>query len=144
MFAVNGNGMAFDSMANSTFDVLIVGGGPAGLSAALGLARQFYSVVVFDSEDFRKEPHARMHNFLTWGKPSPAIISIRRFGATITVADEFKIIDHLSNSGKQQRRKFWPATAPCSLRTRLLRVLRKMPMDSSLWTSTKTNTMARK
>lgn len=76
MFAVNGNGMAFDSMANSTFDVLIVGGGPAGLSAALGLARQFYSVVVFDSEDFRKEPHARMHNFLTWGE---LVSGIRRF-----------------------------------------------------------------
>lgn len=51
------------------FDVLIIGGGPAGLSTALALARQLYNVVVFDRPSQHPAPH--MHNVLTWDhKPS--------------------------------------------------------------------------
>ena len=54
-----------------TYDTLILGGGPAGLSTALGLARQLYSVVVFDSQQYRNDPADRMHNVLSWDhKPS--------------------------------------------------------------------------
>jgi thioredoxin reductase len=52
-------------------DTLILGGGPAGLSTALGLARQLYSVVVFDSQQYRNAPAQRMHNVLTWDHKSP-------------------------------------------------------------------------
>lgn len=45
-------------------DVLIIGGGPAGLSTALALARQLYNVVVFDRQSQHPAPH--MHNVLTW------------------------------------------------------------------------------
>jgi thioredoxin reductase len=53
------------------YDTLILGGGPAGLSTALGLARQLYSVVVFDSQQYRNAPAQRMHNVLSWDHKSP-------------------------------------------------------------------------
>lgn len=54
------------------YDTLILGAGPAGLSAALALARQLYSVVVFDSRRYRNDPAGHMHNVLTWDHKSPA------------------------------------------------------------------------
>jgi thioredoxin reductase len=45
----------------STTDVLIVGGGPAGLSAALTLVRQNHSVIVFDTQKCRALPSFRLH-----------------------------------------------------------------------------------
>ncbi|MEV6561680.1 NAD(P)/FAD-dependent oxidoreductase [Nocardia sp. NPDC051756] len=46
-------------------DVVIVGGGAAGLSAALMLARARYSVVVVDSGQPRNATAAHMHGFLS-------------------------------------------------------------------------------
>lgn len=54
------------------YDTLILGAGPAGLSTALALARQFYSVVVFDSQQYRNHPASHTHNVLTWDHKSPA------------------------------------------------------------------------
>lgn len=54
------------------YDTLVLGAGPAGLSTALGLARQLYSVVVFDSQKYRNHPASHMHNVLTWDHKSPA------------------------------------------------------------------------
>ncbi|KAM0709177.1 hypothetical protein Q7P35_003213 [Cladosporium inversicolor] len=53
------------------YDTLVLGAGPAGLSTALGLARQLYSVVVFDSQKYRNHPISHMHNVLTWDHKSP-------------------------------------------------------------------------
>ncbi|HEY3546949.1 MAG TPA: NAD(P)/FAD-dependent oxidoreductase [Propionicimonas sp.] len=47
-----------------TYDVLIVGGGAAGLSAALVLSRARRSVVVVDAGQPRNAPAAHMHGFL--------------------------------------------------------------------------------
>jgi thioredoxin reductase len=58
-------------MASKIHDVIIIGGGPAGLSTALGLARQLYSAVVFDSGVYRNERTTHMHNVLTWDHRSP-------------------------------------------------------------------------
>jgi thioredoxin reductase len=55
-----------------TYDTIILGAGPAGLSTALGLARQFYSVVVFDSQKHRNDPADRMHNVLSWDHKPPS------------------------------------------------------------------------
>lgn len=52
-------------------DVLIIGGGPAGLGAALALCRQNHSVIVFDSGDYRNKAAPEMHMVSTWDHRSP-------------------------------------------------------------------------
>jgi thioredoxin reductase len=54
------------------FDVLIIGGGPGGLSTATGLAHQLYTAVVFDSGVYRNARSQHMHNVATWDHRSPA------------------------------------------------------------------------
>ena len=46
-------------------DVVVIGGGAAGLSAALVLARAQRRVVVVDAGEPRNRPAARMHGFLS-------------------------------------------------------------------------------
>ncbi|KAJ5940499.1 Pyridine nucleotide-disulfide oxidoreductase class-II [Penicillium verrucosum] len=53
------------------FDALIIGGGPAGLSVATGLARQLHRAVVFDSGVYRNALTTHMHNVATWDHKSP-------------------------------------------------------------------------
>ncbi len=47
------------------YDVVVVGGGAAGLSAALALGRARRSVLVVDSGSPRNAPAAHVHNYLT-------------------------------------------------------------------------------
>lgn len=47
------------------YDVIVIGGGPAGLQAALTLGRVHRSCLVLDSGRYRNGPAAEMHNFLT-------------------------------------------------------------------------------
>lgn len=51
-------------MATEVFDVAVVGGGPAGLSAALSLARARRRVIVFDARDPRNGVAEHMHGVL--------------------------------------------------------------------------------
>jgi thioredoxin reductase len=53
------------SHTNDVVDVIVVGGGPAGLSAALILGRACRTVRVFDSGRYRNHAAAHMHGFLT-------------------------------------------------------------------------------
>jgi thioredoxin reductase len=55
----------------SEYDVVIVGGGAAGLSAALVLSRAGREVLVIDSEAPRNGPAAHMHGFLSREGASP-------------------------------------------------------------------------
>lgn len=48
----------------STADVLIIGGGPAGLATALALSRKLHSVLLFDSQEYRNRQTSHMHNVL--------------------------------------------------------------------------------
>lgn len=60
-------------MAKPTlYDALVVGAGPAGLSAALTLARALQTAVVFDSGVYRNQRAAHMHTLPTWDHVSPA------------------------------------------------------------------------
>ncbi|KAJ6446741.1 thioredoxin reductase GliT [Purpureocillium lavendulum] len=54
------------------YDVLIVGGGPAGLSMAVGLARQVYSALVLDSGEYRNARAAHMHTVPGFDHADPA------------------------------------------------------------------------
>ena len=53
-------------------DVVIVGGGAAGLSAALALGRVRRTVLLLDSGEHRNAPSPAMHNFLTRDGTPPA------------------------------------------------------------------------
>jgi thioredoxin reductase len=54
------------------YDVIIAGGGPAGLAAALTLGRMLRRTLVLDSGDYRNAPAAALHNFLGHDGTPPA------------------------------------------------------------------------
>ena len=80
-------------MTNETsptlFDAVIVGGGAAGLSAAVALGRSRRSVVVLDAGEPRNAPASGVHNFLTRdGTPPAELMALGRaevesYGGTI-------------------------------------------------------------
>src|SRR5581483_2971310 len=59
-------------MADQSFEVLVVGGGPAGLSAALYLARYDRRVALFDAGQGRSTWHQVNHNYLGFPGGIPA------------------------------------------------------------------------
>lgn len=59
-------------MSNNEFEVLVVGGGPAGLSAALYLGRYDRSVALFDTGRGRSTWHQINHNYLGFPGGIPA------------------------------------------------------------------------
>ena len=50
---------------NENYDVVVVGGGAAGLSGAVALARSRRSVLIVDAGDPRNAPAGHVHNFLS-------------------------------------------------------------------------------
>ncbi|MDX6360850.1 MAG: hypothetical protein QOH37_3904 [Nocardioidaceae bacterium] len=80
----------------SSYDVVVIGGGAAGLSAALVLSRARRSVLVVDAGEPRNAPAAHMHGYLSRdGAPPSELLAAGRqevegYGGTIidaTVAD---------------------------------------------------------
>ncbi|MDG4826104.1 NAD(P)/FAD-dependent oxidoreductase [Asanoa sp. WMMD1127] len=71
-----------------TYDVIVVGGGPAGLAGALTLARARRSVLVVDNGTPRNAAAGHVHNFLTRdGTPPAELLALGRsevagYGAT--------------------------------------------------------------
>ena len=74
---------------NQTYDVVIVGGGIAGLSGALALSRARRSVLVIDSGRPRNAAASHVHNYLTREGTPPAQMlatgreEVRRYGGRI-------------------------------------------------------------
>jgi thioredoxin reductase len=72
-----------------TYDVIVIGGGPAGLSGAVALGRALRSVLVIDSGAPRNAPAEGIHNYLTRDGLPPAEFlaagreEVRRYGGTI-------------------------------------------------------------
>lgn len=60
-------------MKDQLADALIIGGGPAGLAAAMALGRACYSVIVFDSQEYRNESAQMMHNVLCHDGEKPEV-----------------------------------------------------------------------
>jgi thioredoxin reductase len=64
---------------NETYDVVVIGGGAAGLAGAVALARSRRSVLVVDSGEPRNAPAAHVHNFLSRdGTPPSEILAAGR------------------------------------------------------------------
>ncbi len=72
-----------------TYDVIVIGGGPAGLSGAVALSRALRSVLVIDAGEPRNAPADGIHNFLTRDHIAPADFraagrtEVRRYGGEI-------------------------------------------------------------
>jgi len=72
-----------------TYDVVVVGGGAAGLSGALTLGRARRSVLVIDAGEPRNAPAFGVHGFLTRDGMNPAALletgraEVRRYGAQV-------------------------------------------------------------
>jgi len=65
------------------WDVVVIGGGTAGLSAALVLGRARRRVAVIDAGQPRNAPAAHMHGFLSRdGMPPAALLSVGRAEVT--------------------------------------------------------------
>ena len=102
---------------NDSYDVVVIGGGAAGLAGALALARSRRSVLVADAGDPRNAPADAVHNFLTRDGTPPAQINaigreeVTRYGGTVETGrvtalsrdgDRFKV--HLGGRAVTARR----------------------------------------
>ena len=56
--------MLGDMSENETYDVVVIGGGAAGLSGAMALGRSRRSVLVVDAGEPRNAPAGHAHNYL--------------------------------------------------------------------------------
>lgn len=59
-------------MDDRTYDVTVIGGGPAGLQAALTLGRMHRRVLLLDSGSYRNDPTGHLHNFISRDGTPPA------------------------------------------------------------------------
>src|SRR6476660_10090772 len=87
-------------MTATRYDVAVVGGGPAGLSAALWLARYLHKVVVVDSGDPRNWETRGVNGFLGHqGIRSPELRELGRAeGAAFGVQFVSGIVDTAENA----------------------------------------------
>jgi thioredoxin reductase len=78
-----------DALAEGTVDVVVIGGGAAGLNGALILARSRRSVVVIDSGSPRNAPAEAVHGFIVFdGTPPSEILrrgreQVRQYGGRV-------------------------------------------------------------
>lgn len=102
--------MASDGGVSGVIDVIIVGAGPAGLSAALVLGRACRNVLVFDHGHPRNAAAAHMHGFLTRdGIPPSEFRAIAR--AELTKYHAVRLIDVEVTSAVHRDSLFHVATA---------------------------------
>jgi thioredoxin reductase len=101
----------------SELDVTVIGGGAAGLSAALVLARARRSVLLVDAGSPRNGPAAHMHGFLSRdGMPPQELLEVGRdevvgYGATILRDTVTDVVDEGASGFRFELRDGGPARA---------------------------------
>ena len=76
-------------MSEKTYDVVVIGGGAAGLSGAMALGRSKRSVLVIDAREPRNAPAAHAHNYLGREGVSPLELlatgraEVKRYGVEV-------------------------------------------------------------
>jgi len=96
---------ADESNADESYEVVVVGGGAAGLSGAVALARSRRRVLVVDAGEPRNAPAGHVHNFLTRDGTPPAEIyaagrdEVTRYGGHV----ETGRVTALSRDGERFR-----------------------------------------
>ncbi|WP_415971524.1 NAD(P)/FAD-dependent oxidoreductase [Rhodococcus sp. 077-4] len=88
--------MTTDTDRHTPVDAIIVGGGVAGLSAAVALGRSRRSVAIVDAGDPRNAPAAHSHNYLTRDGESP--LELVRLGRLEARHYGARIIDGVADS----------------------------------------------
>src|SRR5258707_1085449 len=86
-------------MANARFDVAIVGGGPAGLSASIWLARYLHRVVVVDSGDPRNWETRSINGYLGLSPIKPS--ELRGRGRDSARAEGVTLVDTMCERAKR-------------------------------------------
>ncbi|KAJ0122093.1 thioredoxin reductase [Diaporthe amygdali] len=77
-----------------TADTLVIGGGPAGLAAALALCRQNHNVIVLDSGDYRNKYATEMHMVSTWDhRPPREFLAASRAELSKRYPDQCKLVE---------------------------------------------------
>lgn len=91
--SVQTSAYATDTLPADTVDVVVIGGGAAGLNGALMLARSRRSVVVIDSGTPRNAPAEAMHGFIMLdGTPPPELLrrgreQVRQYGGRVVFGE---------------------------------------------------------
>jgi thioredoxin reductase len=83
------------------YDVIIVGGGPAGLSAALWLARYRRRIRVLDSDEPRNEPAWGVHGYPGLVDPSPTELRERIHQQAINAGAEYEACEAVALRGSK-------------------------------------------
>jgi thioredoxin reductase len=123
-------------------DVIVIGGGPAGLQAALTLGRVHRSCLVLDSGRYRNDPAAEMHNFITRDGTPPDdfraagraelaaydTVEVRSATVTAVEADDDGVRVRTEDGSVHQARRLLLATG-------MTDVLPEVPGLSELWGS---------
>jgi flavin-dependent dehydrogenase len=87
--------------ANDSYDVVVIGGGAAGLAGAVALLRSRRSVLLVDAGDPRNAPAGQVRNFLTQDGTAPDLLyaagrtEVQAYGGQILRAD----VDTLERDG---------------------------------------------
>jgi len=92
-------------IAIKKFDVIIIGGSYAGLSAAMALGRSLKTVLIIDSglPCNRQTPHS--HNFITQDGEKPAVIAAKAKEQVLKY-DTVQFLDSLAVKGKKNENNF--------------------------------------
>ena len=94
----------------NNFDVIIIGGSYAGLSAAMALGRSLRKVLIIDSGNPCNRQTPRSHNFITQDGKKPSVIAAKAKEQVLNYRT-VEFIDDLATSGKKTEDVFTISTA---------------------------------